>query len=1325
MAPRKRSSSKKSNHTVEQSQPSKFGIQHFFERHSQANSASQNPNPNPNPNPNEAKNAALTVVAEEDSSPISPEITKSIPHKRFKFSPGMLIKQSQDDGGDEITWKISPVNERLKSLTSRQLPRMMKILADHPRSITSTLHPCSGNEDSSCSAGKLERWLSSPTAMALDKSLTSSRRFSTTESEVGTIQVSNHGSGSLDVTESKGPFHTPPSLPYGPHQLVGAGAGAGVTNQPETRQYRKQLLELLDQVEDAITEDPEPTLNSCEHLSATNGKLGIQNDLNQGNAVDAPEKANHDLKDESFLVLEVSEKHKSDGPKCSQNPFKVLRLLNETSGQERVLHLCNEWFYSLIGPGDTINVIGEFDNQGKCVIDHDNNLLIIHPDILVSGTRVASSFNCPRRAVLDERLKCSEHSVAALIGTLLHQIFQAGLVKDSPTRHFLEEYAGTVLHNSIENLYACGASETDVYSTLTEAIPKILNWLRYFKAQEELNGATVDFGQCEGQKSIHVSEVIDIEEMAWAPRYGLKGMIDASLRIIMSSSCGDSYKKIMPLEFKTGKGTTGQSAMEHCAQVILYTLLMSDRYLKKDINSGLLYYLHTDQTLGIKVQRSDVVGLIMRRNELATDILKASSTQNLPPMIQNLTMCKGCRHLNICTVYHKAHGGNKESSGLGDLFDEHADHLTAAHNKFLRHWDRLIDLEAKVSLVSRQEILHPRNIRDRSTNSLSPLILDVSSGFSIDGCMKDDRFIYNFIRQKSPHYDSKMPNRENIDHSTLGASSPACTLRCGDRVILSTESGRTAVANGIICDIDHINVSISFTRRLRLPGSDFSSERSNLTREVWRIDKDDVASSFATMRFNLIQLFVQRSHSLHLRKMIVDLEAPRFDSAGVFSQDPALSYVRSEKSINNDQRRAVHKILSAKDYTLILGMPGTGKTSTMVHAVKALLIRGASILLTSYTNSAVDNLLIKLKAQGIDFIRIGRHEVVHDDIRDHCLSEMDIGSVHDIKQRMEHVPVVGVTCLGINHPLLANKKFDICIMDEAGQITLPVALGPLMLASTFVLVGDHYQLPPLVQSVEARENGMSISLFCRLSEAHPQAISALQCQYRMCSAIMELSNTLIYGNRLHCGSSAIANAKLKFSDAASSSLWLKQVLNPDKPVIFINTGQSCRSVACIRGEGAKNCKQSKRSLYCLRELVKRDIPHDEIGIITPYNSQTNLIRHLLDASVEINTIDKYQGRDKDCILLSFVRSSENPGAYNSSLLGDWHRINVSITRAKKKLIMVGSCRTLSKVPLLKLLIDKVDEQGGLFCISNEDVWQVAELKKCSQTTAKLLASSFT
>nr|XP_029123131.1 DNA replication ATP-dependent helicase/nuclease DNA2 isoform X1 [Elaeis guineensis] len=1354
MAPRKRvsssSSTRKPSQNHQTSQPSKFGIQHFFERHSQAAAAASssstanpsipsNPKPdsNPNPNPSPPQRSpppadpplpfpASASNGEESSSQITPEISKSVPLKRFKFSPGMLIKQSQDEGGDEVTWKISPVNVRLQSLTAKQLPGITRIFSEATRPNGSTFHPCSQKQDPSCSVGKLEKWLSSPATMALDKSLTISRRVSIQESEVCNSCGIN-GDLKNDVSlDFQSPFRTPPSMSYGPNEneLIGGVVCTGASDQLGLRQHRKALLELLDQVEDAIME--EPTTNDLtlhKNRDATCEKIHVDHDPIESSfrdtALGKPCGASHD---DTFLVLEVSEKHRSMDSSCGRSPSKVLRLLNEQTGQERIVHLCDEWFYSLIGPGDTINVIGEFDDQGKCVVNHNKNLVIVHPDILVSGTRVASSFTCPRRAVLDERLKSAEHSTSALIGTMLHQIFQAGLLKDSPSRHFLEEYAGTVLQKNIESLYACGANERDTYSTLVDAVPKILNWLTCFREAKGSKSASVDFGSSDGPKGVSITEVIDIEEMAWAPRYGLKGIIDASVRVNISSSSGSSHETIMPLEFKTGKGTSGQSAMEHSAQVILYTLLMSERYLTKDIDSGLLYYLHTDQTRGIKTQQSNLVGIIMRRNELATDILKASTMQNLPPMLQNPAICKSCRHLNICTLYHKAYGGSIESSGLGDVFDSLVNHLTVAQSDFLKHWDRLIDLEAKASQVTRTEILRQRSFRgDKSTNSISSIVLDVMKGFSGNGSFKNGRYIYHFVHQKLP---CGRQSSQKMDPPEPGPGNLDCSLRCGDYVILSTESGRIAVAKGVICDISQFHISVSFPRRLRLPGRDSASETGNLIREVWRLDKDEAASSYAVMRFNLIQLFSQDSQSLHLRKMIVDLEAPRFESGGIYSQDPALSYVRLEKHLNDDQRRSIHKILTAKDYALILGMPGTGKTSTMVHAVKALLMRGASILLTSYTNSAIDNLLIKLKAQEIDFIRIGRHEAVHNDIRDHCFSETGSRSVDDIKQRMEHVRVVGVTCLGINHPLLANKRFDICIMDEAGQTTLPVcaffsllqfimvSLGPLMLASIFVLVGDHYQLPPLVQSTEARENGMGISLFCRLSEAHPEAISALQCQYRMCAGIMELSNALIYGDRLRCGSSEIASAELKFSSTGTITLWLKEILDPKRSVIFINTDQ-LPALEAKEHNTVNNPIEAFIISEITRELVKVGIVGDEIGIITPYNSQVNLIRQVVGVSVEVQTIDKYQGRDKDCILLSFVRSSENSGACTSSLLGDWHRINVALTRAKKKLIMVGSCKTLSRVPLLRLLIEKVNEQGGISHLSGKDV-HLKVLKKCSQ-----------
>ncbi|KAJ0970838.1 hypothetical protein J5N97_018797 [Dioscorea zingiberensis] len=1294
MAPRKRgsssSSSRKPNQAHQPSQPSKFGIQHFFERHSQSQAAAVSANPKPSPDQPECTPspgdqlqpppapASTDVVG--NAIEISPEVSKSVPQKRFKFSPGMLIKQSQDDGGDEITWKISPMNERLRSLSEKKLPETMRFSCDASRPGVPTLIPCSQKQSSSLSAGKLEKLPVSPTVVVPNGSA---------DSRSGFIQKTE--GENCHVSDLQNPFQTPPSMSCGPNELIGGVPCNGILDLSGSWQHRKALLELLDQVEDAISEESEPNGSAlCSDHNLVDCKLDMEPDaINKSSSGPPIQKFVRDSNDEAFLVLEVTEGHASSNGSCDHS-FKVLRLLNEQTGQERALHLCDEWFYSLVGPGDTIIAIGAFDEQGKCVVDRDNNLMIIHPDILLSGTRVASSFNCPRRAVLDERLKSTEHSTPALLGTMLHQIFQAGLLKDLPTRQFLEEYAGIVLNKNIESLYACGADEKDMYSALIDAIPRILNWISCFRESNKSKSATVDFGDCNVQSTMHITEVLDIEEIAWAPRYGLKGMIDASVRVKMHSSSGASNEKIMPLEFKTGKRTSGQSAMEHCAQVILYTILMSERYLKKDIDCGLLYYLQPDQTRGINVRRSDLVGLIMRRNELATDILKASSAQSFPPMLKNPILCKGCRHFNSCTIYHKAHGGNTESSGLGDLFNRHVEHLTVTYGNFIKHWDRLIDLEAKSSQATKKELLLRRSSRGGDNgNSLSSVVLDATDGFLADGSSINGRFIYHFARQNLSAFGADKNNRDQLDTSEPRMNYSDCSLRCGDHVILSTKSGHMAVANGVIKKIDQSRVSVSLSRRLRLPRSNSFTKLEDLVQEVWCIDKDEISSSYAIMRFNLVQLFDQSFRSSHLRKMIVDLEAPRFDSGGIISQDPALSYLRSENNLNNGQRRAIQKILSAKDYTLILGMPGTGKTSTMVHAVKALLLRGASILLTSYTNSAIDNLLLKLKTEGIDFVRIGRREAIHDDIHGHCFSASETCTVEDIKQRMEQVRIVGVTCLGINHPLLANKTFDVCIMDEAGQITLPVSLGPLMLASTFVLVGDHYQLPPLVQSTEARENGMCVSLFCRLSEAHPQAISELQCQYRMSAGIMELSNTLIYGNRLRCGSPEVANSRLMFSDVEPDTLWLKEVLDPSRPVIFIN-------IDLLPAPEAKDCKTGSNPTEAfivseiIRELLRRDICWNEIGIITPYNSQVNLIRSVVDTPepVEVHTIDKYQGRDKDCILVSFVRSSGNSRACTSSLLGDWHRINVALTRAKKKLIMVGSSDTLTKIPLLKLLIEK-------------------------------------
>ncbi|GAA0147626.1 RNA helicase [Lithospermum erythrorhizon] len=1254
------------------------------------------------------------VVVDGDKDEASPDVFKAVSVKRVKFSPGMLIKQSQDDGGDEVSWKISPINERLQAMSKRKPNHsvdMIKILADSSRFNSMNFQQCSKKKTSPVPAGKLEKWISSPLSNMAKKS--SARLNKISSSKVCSEDAASH----LEINEdlknratNKGSTNSTYTTPCSVSSFYDESSYKDVTGgAPEDlglRRHNKALIELLDQVETVISgeESGRHDINvgsSGERTTASYPQLEEEH-------LYAESKIDKDALNINFLVLEVTEKQGFIGSSGSKSSFKHIRLLNEKCGEERSVQLWDEWFYSIVSPGDTVHVLGEFDDEGECDINHNKNFLIVHPDILVSGTRVAGSFSCPRRAVLDERLKSNEHSIAALTGTLLHQIFQAGLVKDIVSKEFMEEYARIVLHKNLESLYACGVDENVTYKILIEAIPKLLNWIYVFRDSQGCRTQGIDFGSDKGLKGVHISEVVDIEEMAWAPKYGLKGMVDASLRIQAESSCGEITEKMMPLEFKTGKATRGQSSMEHSAQVMLYTLLMSERY-KETIDCGLLYYLQTDQTQGISVKRSDIIGLIMRRNELANDLFKATTLQQLPPMLQSANMCRGCRHLNVCSIYHKAYGGSTESSGLGNLFDSLVHHLSNTHTSFLKNWDRLIDLEAHATEIVKKEIFSFQSSRtDRQSAFLSALMIDPSVKFSERNLYSGNQFVYRFVRQ-----DTGKQNRSSMRSLPLPMKDLDSKFKRGDYVILSTEPGRLPIANGSITDFSFSYITVSFPRRLRLPGSKSASILQDLESQVWRIDKDEIMSSFALMRFNLIQLFLQNEQSSHLRKMIVDLEVPRFDSGCVFSQDPASSYIWSEKSLNDDQRRAIFKILAAQDYTLILGMPGTGKTSTMVHAVKALLVRGSSILLTSYTNTAVDNLLIKLKAQGIDFIRIGRYEAVHEEVRGNCLSEMDLRGTEDIKQKMDHIKVVAVTCLGVTSPLLTNKTFDVCIMDEAGQTTLPVSLGPLTLASKFVLVGDHYQLPPLVQSTEAKENGMAVSLFCRLSEAHPQAISALRSQYRMCAPIMELSNALIYGNRLRCGSSDIANAKLQYKCVTSAPSWLKEVLNPDRPVVFINTDM-LPAYEAIDLKAINNPTEAHIIAEITNTLTQRGIEEQNIGIIAPYNSQANLIRAVITKSVEIHTIDKYQGRDKDCILVSFVRSNENSKSCLSSLLGDWHRINVAITRAKKKLIMVGSCRTLSRVPLLKLLIEKVDEQTSILSVSKKDLDQKMELKRCSQ-----------
>ena len=313
--------------------------------------------------------------------------------------------------------------------------------------------------------------------------------------------------------------------------------------------------------------------------------------------------------------------------------------------------------------------------------------------------------------------------------------------------------------------------------------------------------------------------------------------------------------------------------------------------------------------------------------------------------------------------------------------------------------------------------------------------------------------------------------------------------------------------------------------------------------------------------------------------------------------------------------------------------------------------------------------------------------------------------------------VVATTCLGVGHQIFHKRVFDYCIVDEASQITLPVCLGPIRMARTFVLVGDHHQLPPLVQNKEAQEGGLDVSLFKLLSDRQPGCVVNLEHQYRMCQEVMLLSNTLIYDGRLKCGNDAVAartlhvpnpDGLLRYHDNDSSqtpsqcpspshaSCWLSTILSPARKVVFANT-DTILPLPTDTSHGARitNATEALLLTQTVLSLIAQGIPASEIGIITFYRSQLALLRqhlrHTPAERVEMHTADKFQGRDKEVVLLSCVRANANRNV--GELLRDRRRVNVALTRARSKLVVFGSAETLGANELLARFLSVVDGRG--------------------------------
>ena len=505
----------------------------------------------------------------------------------------------------------------------------------------------------------------------------------------------------------------------------------------------------------------------------------------------------------------------------------------------------------------------------------------------------------------------------------------------------------------------------------------------------------------------------------------------------------------------------------------------------------------------------------------------------------------------------------------------------------------------------------------------------------------------------------------------------------------------------------------------------FSDLPKNIRKDTWRLDKGANRIAYDRMKDGLNTIF-EEDGGAPLRELLLGMV---HDPSGTASLIPELGGARGRKTTFapdlNEPQLIAAKAAIERRLTLIQGPPGTGKTHTAVRILESWAKQDVgSILAVADSNVAVDNLLEGLLARGVRAVRLGQPVKVREKLRlatidakmeIHPLrrdldTQLDLneklsrrissmkgkekGLAHrDIKKGWKEIrrienqirddildkaQVICCTCIGSGNEILDGRKFPQVLIDESTQATEPAALVPLVRgARQVVLVGDHKQLPPTVLSFRAEENGLKRSLFERLIDLGIEPL-LLTTQYRMHPAISKFPNQQFYSNKL------IDGVNSENRPAPAGLLW------PDweNPIAFvpINGGETVSP----DGTSRENPLEVSWVLKILEDLLEAgELTQKDIGIITPYAGQVRAIRNSMSEQlddVEVRTVDGYQGREKEVIIFSCVRS--NPEK-NVGFLSESRRLNVALTRAKRGLIVIGDPDTLRSDKNWKAWLDYI------------------------------------
>ncbi|WP_135806248.1 AAA domain-containing protein [Halorussus marinus] len=725
------------------------------------------------------------------------------------------------------------------------------------------------------------------------------------------------------------------------------------------------------------------------------------------------------------------------------------------------------------------------------------------------------------------------------------------------------------------------------------------------------------------------------EQLLVSERFGIKGRADA-------------LRRGMPVELKTGKNLKRDPRFQDKIQAACYALLLREKGVPVDTGT-LLYTKNSaldrgEESGDLSPAKEFSVGdglldfVVRTRNEIAA----MEHDFGVPTGYEADAVCEYCFEQDTCMVVSGRLDQESKAGRIGDPIPED-------EREYFDRMYRLIEAERRATHAEYAK-LWEQTAAERADDDRALVDLDPAGRRQLEG----GRWELRASR-------------------TDGAVSK---IREGDVVLAS--DGDPVDGHAELGRVERLDEEIVVTadepvelRRLDVYPSELSADRMLTALHDFLLKGDprrkDVLFGRADPEF-------------------ADGEARRASgqSSGQRPRDN-----RSETYIDNNdaQNDAVALAVGAEDFALVHGPPGTGKTYTIARTIRALVEDGERVLLSAFTNRAVDNALEALRDQGFeDIVRVGTESGVRADMQDVRLEQA--GDPGERVAELRDASVVAATTATCGSRVMREQQFDVALVDEASQLTEPNTLAATNLADRFVLVGDHEQLPPVVRTEDEPPDGsdrpseevpsdapgasgLSRSLFERLIERYPEAGVMLDRQYRMAQRIQAFSSREFYDGDLRPASGEVAAQTLADLPGVDETALPSEL----RGVSFVDPDG--------RADGNTNPVEADRIAEAVETYLAAGVDPDQIGVIAPFRAQVAEIGRRVPESVTVDTVDRFQGSSKEVVVVSFVAT----GDLGSPIFEDHRRVNVALSRAKKALVLVGDESALRSTDLYARMVE--------------------------------------